>query len=71
MGLVGLDRAFSGLIGFNKGLIGFLDGKMKSKRKGKGKGKGNQKRRREMKNSRKKGMGKEILGLSIVNSQCI
>ena len=39
MGLVGLNRVFSGLIRFKKGLIGFLDGKMKSKRKG-GKGKG-------------------------------
>ena len=71
MGLVGLNIVFSGLIGLNKCLIGFLDGKMKSKRKGKGKGKGNQKRRREMKNSRKKGTGKETTGLSIVNSQCI
>ena len=66
-----------------KGLQGEAKGKIKRKiegdgarqwkmkSKGKGKGKGNQKRKKQTEKKAGKERGKEISGLSIVNSQCI
>ena len=66
-----------------KGLQGEAKGKIKRKiegdgarqwkmkSKGKGKGKGDQKRKQQSEKKAEMERGKEIFGLSIVNSQCI
>ena len=52
-----------------RGLQG--EAKRKIERKMKGDGEGNQKRKKQSEKEPEKERGKEIFGLSIVNSQCI